>query len=80
MYAQWRPPDGPAKDDGRVRNLVSSETGVFRSTNGQNGPWTKVTVNLSSHEGHYVTVTFINHDDGAPSTPTYTLIDDVAFG
>jgi hypothetical protein len=41
--------------------------------------WTKVTANLSSHAGHYVTLTFLNHDDGRPSDPTFTLVDDVAL-
>ena len=41
--------------------------------------WTKVTVNLSSHSGHFVTVTFVNHDDGNPPDPSYTLVDDVSF-
>ena len=41
--------------------------------------WTKVTANLSSHAGDFVTVTFVNHDDGNPPDPTYTLVDDVSF-
>jgi hypothetical protein len=41
--------------------------------------WTKVTANLSSHAGHFVTVTFVNHDDGNPPDPSYTLVDDVSF-
>src|SRR5882672_1112782 len=43
------------------------------------GGWTKVTANLSSHAGHFVTVTFLNHDDAIPSTPTLTLVDDVTL-
>jgi hypothetical protein len=43
------------------------------------GGWTKVTANLSSHAGHFVTVTFLNHDDGLLSTPTFTLVDDVTL-
>ena len=41
--------------------------------------WTKVTANLSSFAGHSVTFTFVNHDDGHPGDPTYTLVDDVAL-
>ena len=41
--------------------------------------WNKVTVNLTSNAGHFVTVTFVNHDDGNPADPTYTLVDDVSF-
>jgi len=41
--------------------------------------WTKVTVNLSPYAGDYVTVTFVNHDDGNPSNASYTLVDDVAL-
>src|SRR5713101_2907441 len=44
------------------------------------GGWTKVTVNLSSHAGHYVTLTFRNHDDLVGSTESYALFDDVAAG
>jgi len=44
------------------------------------GSWTKVTVNLSSHAGHYVTLTFRNHDDLVGSTESYALVDDVAAG
>jgi hypothetical protein len=43
------------------------------------GKWTKVTVDVKSRAGHFVTVTFVNHDDGAASTPTYTLIDDLTL-
>ena len=43
------------------------------------GGWTKVTVNMSSHAGHYVTLTFQNHDDLAGSTESFTLVDDVAL-
>jgi hypothetical protein len=45
----------------------------------KNGGWTKVAANLSSHAGHFVTVTFLNHDDGLPSAPTFTLLDDVTL-
>jgi hypothetical protein len=41
--------------------------------------WTKVTVNVSSFAGHSVTLTLINHDDGNPGDPTYTLVDDVSL-
>jgi uncharacterized membrane protein len=41
--------------------------------------WTKVTVNLSSFAGHSITLTFVNHDDGNPSDPTYTLVDDLTL-
>jgi hypothetical protein len=43
------------------------------------GDWTKVVANLSAHAGHFVTVTFLNHDDGVALTPTFTLVDDVAL-
>jgi hypothetical protein len=41
--------------------------------------WTHVTSNLSSHAGHSVTLTFVNHDDNFPGDPTYTLVDDVSL-
>jgi hypothetical protein len=41
--------------------------------------WNKVTVNLASDAGHFVTVRFLNHDDGNPANPSYTLVDDVSF-
>jgi hypothetical protein len=43
------------------------------------GGWTKVTANLSTHAGHFVTLTFLNHDDGVALTPTFTVVDDVAL-
>jgi len=43
------------------------------------GGWTKVTANVSSHAGHFVTVTFLNQDNGIPSSPTFTVVDDVAL-
>jgi len=43
------------------------------------GDWTKANVNLLAHAGHYVTVTFLNHDDGRPADPTFTLVDDVSL-
>jgi serine protease len=43
------------------------------------GGWTKVTANVSAHAGHFVTVTFLNHDDGVALTPTFTVVDDVAL-
>ncbi|HEY3162583.1 MAG TPA: kelch repeat-containing protein [Vicinamibacterales bacterium] len=44
----------------------------------KNGTWTKATVNLSSHAGNYVTVTFLNHQSTTTSN-TFTLVDDVAL-
>jgi hypothetical protein len=44
------------------------------------GGWTKVTINMSSHSGHYVTLTFRNHDDLVGSTESFALVDDVAAG
>jgi serine protease len=41
--------------------------------------WAQVTANLSSHAGHSVTLTFVNHDDNFPGAPTYTLVDDVSL-
>jgi hypothetical protein len=41
--------------------------------------WTHVTANLSSHAGHSVTLTFVNHDDNFAGDPTYTLVDDVSL-
>ncbi|HKW59060.1 MAG TPA: choice-of-anchor D domain-containing protein [Candidatus Dormibacteraeota bacterium] len=44
----------------------------------KNGSWTKVTANLSSHSGNYVTVTFVDHQS-TKTTNTFTLVDDVAL-
>jgi len=43
------------------------------------GDWTHVTANVSSHAGHSVTLTFVNHDDANPGDATYTLVDDAAL-
>lgn len=71
----------------KVRNdwfTVTLQDGVTGATStlqapvcSKTGGWTKVTANLSSHAGHFVTVTFLNHDDGLLSAPTFTLVDDV---
>jgi len=63
-----------------VRDGITSATStVLSPVCSKTGGWTKVTANLSSHSGHFVTLTFLNHDDGDPSTPTFTLVDDVAL-
>ncbi|TMG20539.1 MAG: hypothetical protein E6H99_08320 [Chloroflexi bacterium] len=72
-----------AKNDWFTVSLLDGVTGASSTlvapvcSNGQD--WTKVTVNLSAHAGHFVTLTFLNHDDGVPSTPTFTLVDDVSL-
>ncbi len=71
------------KNDWFMVTLRDGVTGVTTTLQPQvcskMGGWTKVTANLSSHAGHYVTLTFLNHDDGRPSDPTFTLVDDVAL-
>src|SRR6185437_3146232 len=42
--------------------------------------WQEASADVSAWAGHEVTVTLYNHDDGDPSTPTYTLFDDVHVG
>lgn len=44
----------------------------------KNGSWIKATANLTSHAGHFVTVTFLNHQ-GSTTSNTFTLVDDVAL-
>jgi hypothetical protein len=65
---------------------VTLQDGVTGTTSTLQSPvcsktagWTRVKANLSSHAGHFVTLTFLNHDDGRPSTPTYTVVDNVVL-
>ncbi len=71
------------KDDWFTVTLLDGVTGSIstlqRPVCSKFRGWTKVTVNLSSHARHFVTVTFVNHDDGDSSTATFTLVDDVAL-
>ena len=70
------------KNDWFTATLQDGVTGVGTTVVGpvctKNGSWTKVTANLSSHAGHYVTVTFLNHQSATTSN-TFTLVDDVAL-
>ncbi len=71
------------KDDWFMVALLDGVTGTGQTILGpvcsRIITWTKVTVNLSSHAGHYVTLTFANHDDTNPADPTFTLVDDVVL-
>jgi hypothetical protein len=70
------------KNDWFTATLADGVTGATTTLVGpvctKNGSWTKVTANLSSHAGNFVTVTFAVHD-GTSTSSTTTLIDDVAL-
>jgi hypothetical protein len=70
------------KQDWFAATLVDGVTGVRTTLVSpvcvKKGAWTKATVNLSSHAGNYVTVTFLNHQ-GTTTSNTFTLVDDVAL-
>jgi hypothetical protein len=70
------------KNDWFTATLEDGVTGTTTTLVGpvctKNGSWTKVTVNLSSHAGHYVTVTFLDHQ-ATTTSDTFTLVDDVAL-
>jgi hypothetical protein len=79
----WMSCSDKVKNDWFTVTLLDGITGVLTTVQSPvctKTGWTKVTVNLSSHAGHFVTVNFLNHDDGVASTPTYTILDDVALG
>ncbi|HEY1421371.1 MAG TPA: kelch repeat-containing protein [Candidatus Dormibacteraeota bacterium] len=69
------------KNDWFTVTLREGDTGVTtvlqRPVCSRTFSWTKVVANLSSYAGHSVTLTFLNHDDGNPADPTFTLVDDV---
>jgi hypothetical protein len=44
-----------------------------------NVSWVRVSANVTSMAGHYVTLRLASHDDNYPWDPTYTLYDDVAL-
>jgi hypothetical protein len=58
--------------------VTGATTTVVAPVCTKNGTWTKVVVNLSSHAGHYVTITFLDHQ-GSTTSNTFTLVDDVAL-
>ena len=58
--------------------VTGATTTVLSPLCTKNGSWTKVTVNLSSHAGNYVTLTFLDHQ-GSTTSNTFTLVDDVAL-
>lgn len=62
-----------------LHDQVTGATSTLQSRVCSNTGWTRVTASVSSHAGHSVTLTFLNHDDGRPSDPTFTLVDDVGL-
>lgn len=70
------------KNDWFTATLQDGATGVTTTLVGpvctKNGSWTKVTANLSSRAGGYVTVTFLDHQ-GTTTSNTFTLVDDVTL-
>ena len=71
------------KNDWFTATLADGVTGALSTVQtpicSKTGTWTKVTFNVSSHAGHSVTLTFVDHDDGVIGNPTYTLVDDVSL-
>lgn len=61
--------------DGVTGGVSTLQSPICSNTGG----WTKVTANMSSHAGHFVTLTFLEHDDGTGSTESWTVVDDVAL-
>jgi hypothetical protein len=59
--------------------VTGAVTTVLSPVCSKQGSWTKVTVNLSSHAGHYLTLTFQNHDNLVGGTESFALVDDVAL-
>ena len=84
VFWYWDFCNDKVKNDWFTVTLQDGVTGavstVLPPVCAKQGGWTKVTVNLSSHAGHYVTLTFRNHDDLVGSTESYALVDDVAAG
>ena len=82
-YWYWMSCIDKVKNDWFTVTLQDRVTGAVSTLQApvcsKTASWTKVTVNISSHAGHYVTLTFVNHDDGNPSDPTFTLVDDVSL-
>ena len=79
----WTFCNDKVKNDWFTASLQDGVTGATTVLAGpvctKNAGWTKVTVNLSSYAGHFVTLTFVNHDDGAGGTETYSFVDDVSL-
>ena len=63
----------------QIRNTSGGILATVLNVCSNSGVWTQVTYGMSSFAGQTVVLYFNNHDDGYPSDPTYTLIDDVSL-
>jgi hypothetical protein len=80
----WTTCSGPVKNDWFTVTLTDGVTGstttLLAPVCSKTGGWKALTVNLASHAGDFVTLNFVNHDAGVATTPTFTLVDDIALG
>ena len=63
----------------QIRNTSGGVLATVLNVCSNSGVWTQVTYGMSSFAGQTIVLYFNNHDDGYPSDPTYTLIDDVSL-
>jgi len=63
----------------QIRNTSGGILATVLNVCSNSGVWTQVTYGMSSFAGQTIVLYFNNHDDGYPSDPTYTLIDDVSL-
>ncbi len=71
--------DLPVPRRGRTLDTTGASIVMLPDTCTLGHGWKEVTADVSSMAGHQVTLTFIDHDDDDPSTPTHTLFDDVLW-
>ncbi len=63
----------------QIRNTAGTTLATVLNVCSNSGAWTQVTFNTTAYAGTTVVLWFNVHDDGYPTDPTYTLLDDVAL-
>jgi hypothetical protein len=64
----------------QIRNTAGTTLATVLNVCSNSGAWTNVSFNMSAYAGQTVVLWFNVHDDGYPSDPTYSVLDDVAIG
>jgi hypothetical protein len=63
----------------QIRSTGGTVLATVLNVCSNSGAWTQVNYGMSAFAGQTVVLYFNNHDDGYPSDPTYTLVDDVSL-
>jgi hypothetical protein len=63
----------------QVRNTSGATLATVLNVCSTSSTWNQVTFNMTPYAGQTVVLWFNVHDDGYPSDPTYSLLDDVSL-